>query len=281
MAAPGETGGPARWLPDRSSDGLRPPVTAPSTVPIGPRATEGSSTGRPSSPAPGAEGRPGAAPGSTFVYGPCRPLVNLLLYAAAETAGPPFHWLDIREPSAEIEKLDPAELGWIDAGHLWAVDPVEAFAPDNARANAALFELIRSDEPPETLARLSEFLRLPARLQQILARDPRSAGPGVIAVANADRTRRAFSEGLLPPILEAVAGAGFALYVGYGGSGPAAREAFQSVLRVDGPRLERWADATVTLERGRGLAGLRPREPARIADLPSLRSVLQRALDRA
>lgn len=227
---------------------------------------------------PGTPQEPGS-PDSTLLYGSCRPLVNLLLFATAEAANPSFHWLEIRAPLDSGPELEPVGLGWIDEQRLWTADPSEALAPDNARANAALFELVRDDEPPETLARLSEFLRLPPRVQQILARMPPSQPPGVIAVANADRAKLPSPDANVPPILNAVAWAGYSLFVGYCGPPPSVRTRFATVLRVDGDSVYRWADARLTLEGGTGRGGLRPNTPVRLADLPFAARVLRRATE--
>jgi hypothetical protein len=206
--------------------------------------------------------------------------VNLLLFAVAKERAPSFHWLDIRAPGDLSAELDPARLGWIEEQRLWTVDPPEAFAPDNARANAALFELIREDEPPALLTRLSDFLRLPPSMQRILAEDPGRGKAAVLAVANADRTTDVLSEASLVPILDAVAWAGYSLYVGFQGPPPPLRAHFGSVLWVDGADPRQWEDAAITLERGPSVAGLRAGEPARLLDLPFASTVLRRAVAR-
>src|SRR5208282_2537111 len=189
-------------------------------VPQGEDPASGASRPQPAAPTAGAPGlgtgssrHPAETPTSAIVYGTSRPLVNLLLYALAEEANASFHWLDIRPSGEAPPELDPARLGWIDERRVWTVDPLDALAPDNARANAALFELVREDEPPATLARLSDFLRLPERLQQILAEMASTGRPGVLAVANVHRTGKSFPDSTLVPILEAIAWAGYSLFV--------------------------------------------------------------------
>jgi hypothetical protein len=211
------------------------------------------------------------------VYGACRPLVNLLLFAAAKSADASLHWLEIGTARDAVVGPDPARLDWIDAHHHWTVDASEAFRLDHARANAALFELVRADEPPETLARLADFLRLPSPIQRILSEGPTSERPAVIAVANADRTADAFPAASLPHILDALSWAGFSLFVGYCGDAPATRSCFRTVLRIDGESVERWDEARLTIESAPGGDPLRRGAAVRLGDLPFAADVLRRA----
>ncbi len=221
---------------------------------------------------------PAETPTSAIVYGTSRPLVNLVLYALAEDANAAFHWLDVRPSGEAPPELDPARLGWIDQRRVWTVDPLDALAPDNARANAALFELVRADEPPTTLARLSDFLRLPERMQQILAEMVSTGKPGVLAVANVHRTGKRFPDSTLGPILEAIAWAGYSLFVGYAGPEPSVRARFAHAVRVEGENPRRWRSAKLTLEGDSPMGALRVGEPTVLADLPFVARVLERAL---
>ncbi len=259
VSGPAEPSAPGR-IPGR------PPAVAP-----GPD-RRGRSPGSPSERGPG-------RPGSTFLYGSSRELVNVLLFAAAREGNRTVHWLDIRTSREPTPALDPTALGWIDEDHLWTVDPAEALAPAPDRAGAALFEVVRKDEPPETLARLTDFLRLPARIQRILAEPPTEGAPRAIAVANADRARGAFPAATLPPILEAVAGAGYALLVGFDGPPPGGRHLFDTVVRVDGASVRRWTEATLVVERGRPWPGTPGGTRRPLPELPFAAEALRRATD--
>ncbi len=211
------------------------------------------------------------------MYGPSSSLVNLVLFALAEEANPSFHWLDIRRSDERPPEYDPARLGWIDERRSWTVNPFDAFAMENARANAALFELVRKDEPSATLVRLSEFLRLPDTMQRILSEAPAAGKPGVLAVANVQRAAPAFPSATLPPILDAMAWAGYSLFVGYAGPPSSARQNFDHVLRVDGEAPACWRESSITLEGPSPMGDLTPQQPRALAELPSTARVLNRA----
>ena len=166
----------------------------------------------------------------------------------------------------------------MDDRRLWTVGALDALAPDNARANAALFELVRDDEPPATLARLSDFLRLPERMQQILAEMPSTSKPGVLAVANMERAMSAFPASTLPTILDAIAWAGYSLYVGYSGPAPSARTRFAHVLKVDGESPRHWRAAKLTVEGSAPMHGVPAGQPIPLSEIPFVARVLERAV---
>ncbi len=226
-------------------------------------------------PNPSAAARP---PHSVLVHGRSRPLVNLLLYAVAGETTPGFHWLDLRPASDPPADWDPVQLGWLDAHRSWVADPGEALAADHARANAALFELIRSDEPPEVLARLTDFLRLPATMQNILASISAGDEPSLLAVANADRVSESIPDAALEPILAAFGWLRCSLYVGYAGPELPRTEGFGTVLRIDGTSLADWSQARVRFERGGPELPTPTKDSVPVSELPFVARVFQRAV---
>ncbi|MGP8078864.1 MAG: hypothetical protein ACLQD8_05495 [Thermoplasmata archaeon] len=203
--------------------------------------------------------------------------MNLVLFGLSEEANTKFHWCDVRDSGATASELDPKELGWIDPTRFWEVDRFEGLASDNAQANAAVFELVRSDEPPETLARLADFLRLPKTVRRILSEIDTSESPGLLAVANADRLASALPESVLGPILEAFEGAGCSLFVGSANPLPSVRARFARVVRVEGNSPRFWQNAALVLETGSSVSSLRPGERTELAAVPFAARVLRRA----
>jgi len=222
---------------------------------------------------------PGGSPApSVLVYGRARALVNLTLYAMADDANPRFHWLDVRSDSDTTSQWDPVRMGWVEPTRLWSTDPMHSLAPDHPPANAAIFHLVRSDEPPMMLARLADFLRLPPKMQEILGEIPTEGGPNLLAVANADRMSGALPSAALAPILDAFEWTGCSLFVGFTGASPPALERFTHVVRIEGDSAHRWRSARVHFERvGTDGAHSNP-EGAPVTEIPFLERAFVRAV---
>lgn len=214
---------------------------------------------------------------SVLVHGRSRPLVNLLLYAVAQNANPEFRWLDIRAAADAPPHWDPVRLGWIESTHVWTADPVGGLEPDHVRGNAALFEVVRSDEPPETLAQLADFLRLPSKVQEILGEMTPAGDGNVLAVANADRISESFPESTLAPILAAFAWAHCSLFVGYTGPPPHAAQHFSHVVRIEGDSPTLWRNARIHFERDGLPGGSRPGSTVSPSEVPFVERVFRRA----
>ncbi len=214
---------------------------------------------------------------SALIHGADRSMVNLLLYALAAEADPRLHWLDVRSDGELPSDWDPVRMGWLDARHAWSTDPERDLVPDHARANAAIFELVRSDEPPATLARLVDFLRLPDTMQRIVGEMSPAGGAHLLAVANADRIAGSFPDAVLAPILDAFEWARCSLFVGFTGRDPPGVSRFTHVVRIEGGSPARWTDARITFEREALFDGLRTGGIASPADLPSVARVFRRA----
>ncbi len=229
-------------------------------------------------PATGAAGVSGRGPvPSVLVHGSSRSLVNLLLYAVSENANQEFRWLDVRTPEESVPRWDPVRLGWIDSKRVWTIDPVSGLEPDHLGANAALFEIVRSDEPPETLAHIAEFLRLPALVQEILGEMPPTGNANLLAVSNVDRLEQRFDVSVLGPALSAFAWARCALFVGYTGPTPPGAEQFTQSIRIEGDSPTLWRDARIHFERGAPLTGARRRRSVSPTDVAFVDRVFRKA----
>jgi len=217
---------------------------------------------------------------SVMVYGPHRSLVNLTLFALAKTTNPDFEWVEIGSPKDDRSPCEPVPLGWIPEDRLWLVDRPDELLPDDLSANLSLTRTIRSDEPAEILAQITEFLRLPDRSQQILATRPPNGKPGVVAVANAFRVERNFAASRVPSILTVHRNAGFSVLVGYSEAAGPGREVFDFVFHLDGDgqNIEDWRKNHLVCERGITSGPLRDSRPVLLEDIPILSGVLSRAV---
>lgn len=214
-----------------------------------------------------------------FVYGRPRTLVNLVLFALAEATNPEFQWVEIGMPEEGRPPLDPAALGWVPKGRLWVVEHPDSLRPDDLSANRALFGLIRSDEPPEALAQVAEFIRLPDVSQRILASRPPDGQPGAVAVVNAHRVMSTFSADRVPSILEVHRNAGFSVLVGYTESAGPGKALFDFVFRLDGDGATDWKNALLVCEKGIASGPLRDGRPVHLEEIPILAELLSRATE--
>ena len=218
-------------------------------------------------------------PRSVLVSGTSRPLVNLTLFALASATNPDFHWVEIGSPSEPRTPCDPIRLGWIPENRLWVVDPPRSLRPDDASASIPLHEMIRSDEPPDSIRHLTEFLRLPDLSQRILSSHTPNGRPGVVAVTNAQRVEEAFSAERVAPVLAVHSQAGFSVMVGSAKPAGRGRELFDFVFRLQGHDVEiaDWKHNELVCERGISSGPLRELRPLRLDQIPLLAEVLSRA----
>jgi hypothetical protein len=219
-------------------------------------------------------------PNSVLVYGAHRSLVNLTLFGLATTTNPDFEWVEIEEAKDEPTSLDPVRLGWIPKDRLWLVDHPDALRPDDLSASLSLTRTIRSDEPPEILSQITEFLRLPDRSQRILATRPPLGRPGVVAIANAHRVERNFAASRVPSILTVHRNAGYSVLIGYGEMAGAGREVFDFVFHLDGhsQNVADWRENHLICERGITSGPLRSSRPVLLGEIPILSGLLSKAL---
>lgn len=219
-------------------------------------------------------------PVSVFVGGGSRPITNLVAYAIAENLDTTPFWLDIRDPHDHTPLSDPARLGWIPPDRLFVSERVAELEPQDSVANAALWSIVRTDEPQNVLSHLADLLRLPSVLQEVVGRATPAGLQRALGIANMDlaahlypgepEALRAFLMTLLQSSLSIVAA--------YTGKVSTRRFAFDLVYSVDGEGKEDWRDATISCEQG--LAPLAPAVAGsrKISEIPALSRVFARTL---
>ncbi len=183
----------------------------------------------------------------TFLYGESRPLVDRLGYAMARANDPNPTWVDIRDPQGASDVSSPSELGWVAEDHLFFVSPAEA-RPQDAEANMALWTVVRSDDPEATVGGLTDFLRLPPKVQVAVSRMDASAPRPVFVVANSDRVREYYPKEAtgVRPIIDAMLQAGvLPIFAAVGAPGEG-RAAFDFVFEVSSPHANDWRAGSLT-----------------------------------
>lgn len=173
---------------------------------------------------------------TTFLYGASRPVVGRCGWALARAVNPAPFWFDIRAPGRPADPGTPTELGWVDPARLAVIESSEA-RPQRPPGPRALSSVVRTDESGAELTDLTEFLRLPARLQELVSASPRPVERPVLVVANSDRVRPFYPRdaGGVRRILDVLVHQGFsAIFTATPPPGPG-RMAFDLVLEIQEP----------------------------------------------
>jgi hypothetical protein len=97
-------------------------------------------------------------------------------------------WVDFRDATTQPDESGPVARGVVPKDHLYVVTKSEA-KPGPAVTDRSLWTVIRSDEPKDTIAELTDFLRLPPRAQEIVSRAGGQSRRLALVVANSDRVR--------------------------------------------------------------------------------------------
>jgi len=218
-------------------------------------------------------------PNSVFVYGPSRPVVNMTVFAFASVTNPEFHWVELGAVTGGRDRLDPVQLGWIPPDRLWIVGEPDAFRRPTTSGMDRLSDMIHSDEPPDSLDQLAEFLKLPDRSQEVFTFRSSGGRPGVVAVTDVHHLQGELSARRISSVLSVHLNAGVSVIVGNGTTSGTLRDLFGFVFRVLGPEdaPSEWKDHRLVCEKGitsGPLGGLRPMSYEAI---PLLREVFQRA----
>ena len=195
-------------------------------------------------------------PTSVFVSGNSRPLLNWVAFALASSSDPTFVWTDVRLRGETVDPKDPLASNVIPEDRLSLVN-ADQLTRNDAVANMAFAGVIRSDEPPENVRRLTDFLRLPSHTQELLAATRRRGRPPVLVLSNAHRMVALYPTDTVAPVVHAIVDSGAILLVTWADAPPEGRLAFTHILHVDGGAPSSWRQATLKVEKGgaRGLPG--------------------------
>jgi hypothetical protein len=161
----------------------------------------------------------------------------------------PF-WLDLREPEQAPEAGGPVALGWVPSDHLFVLAANDAL-PQHDIGNLALFSVIRSDEPESAIAALTDFLRLPAKVQEVLSAHGSDARPPALVISNSDRVRSAYpkdADGVRPILASMLRSGVVPIFIAAPPPG-AGRMAFDVVFEVRCESLSQWAAGSLLCER--------------------------------
>ncbi|MCI4353795.1 MAG: hypothetical protein L3K06_00325 [Thermoplasmata archaeon] len=227
-----------------------------------------------------ATGRIFSHPGTLFLCGNSRPLLNWTAYALAASTDPSFFWTDIRLRGEVLDATDPLARSLVPSDRLSILHPfvLTRNVAGADIANAASGAVIRSDEPPDAVRRLVEFLRLPSHTQEVLSsRDPEDP-PMVIVLSNAHRVVALYPTATVAPILRPIVEAGALLVATWADAPPEGRLSFDTILHLRGDEHGQWRRASLTVEKSAVPGILRLGENYPLESLAPIAAILESKL---
>ncbi|MGA7846363.1 MAG: hypothetical protein WCB18_04645 [Thermoplasmata archaeon] len=204
-----------------------------------------------------------------LVWGASRPIVNRVVFSMVRSLDAMPLWLEVSERG---EKPEPLREGWVPPERLFVSERPEDLEPARAAGNLALWGVVRSDEPATLLARLTDFVRLPPLVQEVLGGATPTSRLRALAVGNADRVAPLFRERPeeLQWLVNYLRESSLCLIVGGTIAPGAGRGSFDSEFHVEGQSMEAWSEATVVCDRSR-IGGYYPiGRPRALSKIPGL-----------
>lgn len=209
---------------------------------------------------------------ATFLWGDSRAVINRVLYAMVRSNDSSPFWLDIRDPADPPREPGPVELGWIPRDRLFVVGEPSEVRPQNAVANLALSAFVREDEPPQVLAHLSDFLRLPPILQEIVSRPEHAETSHAVAISNTDRVRRDYPttvEGVRH-VIEPFLAAPILPFLSATSPPGEGRWAFDFVFEVRARDLAHWKEGCLIVEKAPEAARFPTKRAVPLSSVPEI-----------
>lgn len=212
----------------------------------------------------------------TFLHGKSRTVVLRAAYALARANDSQPYWVDVRDPNDYLDPPGPVEMGWIPDDHLFVVSRSEA-RPQDAVSNLALWTVVRSDEPRSVIGGLSDFLRLPPQIQELLSQYGRENYRPVFVVANTDRVREHYPRDQtgVRAIVEAMVNGGVTpIFAALDPPGPG-RFAFDLVFEIQADDLTHWREGVLLCERSFEGASYEKGQEIPLSSIPGLTDALE------
>lgn len=209
-----------------------------------------------------------------IVTGETRGLVNRVAFSMARSLDPAPFWLEIVEHGEDPE---PLRMGWVPTERLYVTERPEDLEPARAVGNLALWGVVRSDEPATLLAQLTDFVRLPPLVQEVLGRTTADSRLRAVAVGNADRIGPLFAQHPeeVAWLVDYLRTSSLCLILASTGYIGPSRTAFDCEFRVIGDSLERWKEATITCDRSRVAGTFSIGRPFPIRAIPGIDSLFE------
>jgi len=219
-------------------------------------------------------------PTSIFVTGSSDVLLNWVTLALLEPYPSRLYWTVVQLPGEQFAPLDPLGRGVIPADRFDVVRPNDLRREEQAgrQAEVAAATVLRSDEAPEYVRRLTEFLRLPSHSQKLSATSTASSAAPILVLSNAHRLATLFPNTAISPTVQSFLESGASLVLVWAGPAPPRRKVFEIVLHVEGSDPHRWKEATLWCEQGISTSPLSGGKRPHLAELPSVASFLEKGM---
>lgn len=214
-------------------------------------------------------------PTTVFIGGDCRPVVNAVAFAMAELLDLTPFWLEVRDPDAPLDGPDPGTTGWIPPDRLFVSEGGTGLQASKLASTDALWTLVRADEPESVLTLLTDFLRLPEVIQEIVSTASANGGPKAVVAANSDRFAHLFPRTAagLQRFLQTLEASSLSIIAAHTGRTGPGRFGFRQVFRVSAQSPEKWMEGTITCEQGIDQGTFAVGRATRLSDVPSIARV--------
>jgi len=219
-------------------------------------------------------------PTSIFVVGSSDVLLNWVTLALMAPYPSRLYWTVVQLPGEPIAPLDPLGRGVIPADRVDFVHPNDLRREEQAgrQAETAAATVLRSDEHPEYVRRLTEFLRLPSHSQRLIASTTTGPAAPILVLSNAHRLATLFPNTSVVPTVQSFLDSGACLVLVWAGPPPPRRKVFDIVLHVEGSDPQRWKEATLWCEQGIPTGPLSGGKRHHLSELPSVASFLEKGM---
>jgi hypothetical protein len=214
----------------------------------------------------------GAGKYATVVSGTSRATLNRVLFAMTRAVDPSPFWVEFRAESGAEAEPGPADLGWIPSDRLvYAMDSENA-RPQNVGANLAMVVVSAGSD---TWSRaLTDMLRLPPVLQEIVGRVRGGEPAHAVAIANGDRVARHYppTPAEMRGVIEGLLAAPLLPF--FSTANPQERRfAADFVFRLEAASLPHWRDGLLLVEQAPKESGLSADDRFPLGGFPELERV--------
>jgi len=219
-------------------------------------------------------------PSSIFVSGTNRTLLKWFAHAWLAPYGSRVYWTDVRLPGEILDPLDPMALHAVPEDSVYVLEPRQLYPDERGaeQAEAAAATMLESDETPDSLRGLVEFLRMPSHAQKLISATGRTASPSILVTANSQRIAHAYPEERLEPLMRAMLEAGTCQVALWAEAPTTLTTMFDAILDLQGNDPRDWPNATVRCERGITTGILSAGKPRHLAEIETIAAVLEKFL---